>query len=185
LLARSRRQLCWAHLRRDFPALIDRQHAGAAIGRRLLGTSDELFALGDRVRDGTESRKWFRGHVPSWLRANVRAAFEAGRECGCAKTAATCAELLLRERALGTFAYREGVEPTNQAAERALRHAVLWRPNSHGTPSEVGSRFVANILRIVATCRPQGRNVLEFLAECCRAQIRGDSTPSLLSAVTG
>lgn len=183
-LALSRRQLCWAHLRRDFQAMIDRQSAGSEIGRRLLGASDELFALWYRVRDGTESRKWFRGHVHSWLRAKVRAALEAGRECGCAKTAATCAELLLLERALWTFAYREGVEPTNNAAERALRHAVLWRQNSHGTQSEVGSRFVANILSIVATCRQQGRNVLEFLAECCRAQIRGDSTPSLLSAVT-
>jgi len=75
----------------------------------------------------------------------------------------------------------EGVEPTNNAAERALRHAVLWRKASYGTDSEAGSRFVENILTIVATCRQQGRSVLEYLTACCQSAIDGSlCRPSLL-----
>ena len=78
------------------------------------------------------------------------------------------------------FARVEGVEPTNNAAERALRHAVLWRKTSHGTDSEAGSRFVENILSIVATCRQQGRDVLEYLTLCCEAALRGERPPRLI-----
>jgi transposase len=81
---------------------------------------------------------------------------------------------------LWTFVRVEGIEPTNNAAERALRHAVMWRKTSYGTDSEAGSRFVGNILSIVATCRQQGRNVLEFLTQCCQAYIQGAPLPSLL-----
>jgi transposase len=72
------------------------------------------------------------------------------------------------------------VEPTNNAAERALRHAVLWRKTSGGTESEGGSRFAANTLTIVATCRQQGRSVLGFLTTCGQARLQGTRSPSLL-----
>ncbi len=72
-----------------------------------------------------------------------------------------------------------GIEPTDNAAERALRHAVLCRRMSGGTASEWGSRFVERILGVVATCRQRGRNVLEFLAECFRARRAGAPLPSL------
>jgi transposase len=74
----------------------------------------------------------------------------------------------------------EGIEPTNNAVERALRHAVLWRNTSHGTNSEAGSRFVENILSIVATCRQQGRDVLDYLSLSCEAALRGDRSPRLI-----
>ena len=93
----------------------------------------------------------------------------AGTAYGCAKTEATCDELSSLEQALWTFAYREGVEPTNNAAERALRHAVLWRKTSGGTDSATGSRFVERILGVVATCRQQDRNVWDYLTDCHRA----------------
>ena len=83
--------------------------------------------------------------------------------------------MLAVEPALWTFVRVEGIEPTNNAAERALRHAVLWRKASHGTDSETGSRFVEKILTVVATCRQQGRNVLECLTGCCRAALEGTS----------
>ena len=88
-------------------------------------------------------------------------------------------ELLAVEPALWTCVRVEGIEPTNNAAERALRHAVLWRKGSHGTDSETGSRFVENILTVVATCRQQGRNVLECLTGCCRAALEGTPRVSL------
>jgi transposase len=103
-----------------------------------------------------------------------------GIACGCTRTAGVCRELLNLEPALWTFLRVEGVEPTNNAAERALRHAVLWRKSSSGTASAKGSRYVASILTVVATCRQQGRNVLEFVTSCCQARLQGRTTPSLL-----
>jgi transposase len=73
-----------------------------------------------------------------------------------------------------------GIEPTNNAAVPALRHAVLWRKSSGGTASEWGSRFVERVLSVVATCRQQGRNVLEFLTGCFRVRLEGRPAPSLI-----
>jgi transposase len=178
------RQICWAHLVRDFQAMVDRRDAGGPIGEELLCCAEDLFTWWYRVRDGTMSRSTFQRYVAE-LRPWVRSQLEAGTVCGCAKTAGTCREVLAVEAALWTFVRVEGVEPTNNAAERALRHAVLWRKTSYGTESEAGSRFVANILSVVATCRQQGRNVLEYLTECCESYVRGERTPSLLPMVGG
>src|SRR5438445_9992080 len=89
--------------------------------------------------------------------------------------------LLEGEEHLWTFLRVRGIEPTNNAAERALRHAVLGRKSSGGTASEWGSRFVERVLSVAATCRQQGRNVLEFLTACFRAPTSGGPAPSLLS----
>jgi transposase len=164
--------------------MIDRQNSGSAIGQRLLDLSDRMFTWWHRVRDGTLCRSSFQVYIGG-LRDEVFEVLTQGAACGCAKTAATCRDLISHERRLWAFAWREGVEPTNNAAERALRHAVLWRKSSQGTDSEAGSRFVENILTIVATCRQQGRNVLECVAECCRAHLRGHGLPSLLPEGAG
>jgi len=174
-----RRQFCWSHLRRDFQAMIDRQNSGAAIGIRLLGLSDRMFAWWHRVRDGTLNRSSFQVYI-SGLRAEVRAALSQGATCGCPKTAATCRDLLAHEPKLWTFVWHEGVEPTNNAAERALRHAVLWRKGSGGTDSGRGSRFVERVLSVRETCRQQGRGLLVYLAECCQARLEGRAAPCLL-----
>ena len=173
------RQVCWAHLIRDFQAMVDRANAGSAIGEELLCCAEELFTWWYRVRDGTLSRSTFQRYVAE-LRPWVRSQLVAGSVCACAKTAGTCKELLAIEPALWTFAGVQGVEPTNNAAERALRHAVLWRKTSYGTESETGSRFVENILSIVATCRQHGCSVLSFLTACCQARLHGTRSPSLL-----
>lgn len=175
-----RRQLCWAHLRRDFQAMIDRGGAAALIGRKLLGHSDSLFTWWHRVRDGTLARSTFQSYVLSWLRAEFRNDLGEGTRCACSKTAATCRELEKLEPALWTFVRHEGIEPTNNASERTLRHAVQWRKTSYGTDSAAGSHFVENILTVVATCRQQGRHVLDYLTSCCRAATCGTPAPSLL-----
>jgi transposase len=174
-----RHQLCWAHLRRDFQAMIDRGGAGAAVGERLLEYSEVLFEWWHRVRDGTWARATLRRSV-SGLRAAVREEVETGVHCACPKTAATCRELLAMELALWTFVRVEGIEPTNNAAERALRHAVQWRKTSYGTESAVGSHFVETLLSVVATCRQQERPVLDYLTQCCQALYAGTEPPSLL-----
>lgn len=175
----ERRQVCWAHLRRDFQAMIDRGGAAASLGRDLLGVADDLFFFWPRVRDGTWRRQRFREQAAAW-RAELRALLERGTRCGCAKTAATCREVLALEPALWTFASVPGVEPTNNAAERALRHAVQWRKTSYGTDSAAGSRFVESILTAVASCRQQGRDVLAFVTACCEALRHNTMPPSLI-----
>lgn len=180
VLPLERRQVCWAHLRRDFQAMIDRQGAGAGVGEDLLLLSDAVFRDWRRVRDGTLRRATFARRAERWYRPDVRAALEAGTACGCAKTAATCRELLAVEPALWTFARAEGVEPTNNAAERALRGPVLWRKGSYGTDSAAGSRFVEAILTAVASCRQQGREALDFVAACCQALQHHTPPPSLV-----
>jgi transposase len=89
------------------------------------------------------------------------------------------------EEHLWTFLRVRGIEPTNNAAERALRHAVLWRKSSGGTASEWGSRFVERVLSVAATCRQQGRDVLEFLTECFRNHLMDHPPPSLLASRVG
>jgi transposase len=175
------RQVCWAHLRRDFQAMIDRDGDGAEVGRRLLWQSNKLFEAWHKVRDGTIRRSTFLQTV-SWLRPMVRSSLERGAACACPKTASTCGELLRLWDCLWTFTRVEGVEPTNNAAERAIRHAVIWRRISGGTDSEAGSRFVERMLSAVATCRQQDRGVLRYLTSCLEAALRGRSIPSLMPA---
>ncbi len=99
-----------------------------------------------------------------------------------AKTVRTCQQLLKVEPALWTFVTTEGVEPTNNAAERALRPAVLWRKNSFGSQSAEGSLFVSRMLTVVTSLRAQNRPVLEYLVQACRAARQNKSAPSLLPA---
>jgi transposase len=175
------RQICWSHLVRDFQAMIDRGGAGEATGRVLLRLAKRMFRWWHRVRDGTIDRQRFQ-KLAARLRREVKAALEGGQSCGCTKTAATCFEILKVEEALWTFVHVEGVEPTNNGPERALRHAVIWRRISGGTDSVHGSRFVERMLTVVATCRQQKRNVLDYLCSCFEADLRGGKAPSLLPA---
>jgi transposase len=177
------RQICRAHLRRDFQAMIDRGGGGETIGRRLLSLSNRLFRHWHRVRDGTLEWGLFQERM-SRLRREVKHALEEGSRCTCAKTAATCFEILKVEEGSWTFARVKGIEPTNNAVERALRHAVIWRRISGGTDSTGGSRFVERMLTVVATCRQQGRNVLDYLSTCFEAGCRGQAVPSLLRVTT-
>jgi transposase len=176
------RQICWAHLRRDFQAMIDRGGDGAKIGERLLLLSNQLFSHWHRVRDGTLKWSSFQERM-RYLRREVKQALEDGVRCPCAKTAATSFEMLKVEEGLWTFARVKGVEPTNNAVERALRHAVIWRRISGGTDSPDGSRFVERMLTVVATCRQQGRSVLEYLSSCFEADRHCQAIPSLLPTV--
>jgi transposase len=166
------RQICWSHLERDFQAMIDRGGPGEATGRTLLRLAKRMFRWWHRVRDGTIDRRRFQT-IAARLRREVKRALEAGQSCGCVKTAATCFEILKVEEGLWTFVRVEGIEPTNNASERALRHAVIWRRISGGTDSADGSRFVERMLTVVATCRQQKRNVLDYLSSCFEAHLRG------------
>ena len=105
---------------------------------------------------------------------------QAGSRCGVPKTTGTCRDILKRREALWTFVQVEGVEPTNNTAERSIRPGVLWRKGSFGTQSAAGSRFVESMMTVVATLKQQQRNVLEYLTAAHEAALRGEAAPSLL-----
>ena len=125
------------------------------------------------------TRRWLQRRIEADLRPDVAAELRRGSGCGCATTAATCRELLTWEPALWTIAYQEGVEPTNNRAERALRPALLWRKRSFGCHSEDGCRFVERLLTVVQTLRLQGRDVLEYLQAALTAHRHGLPAPKL------
>jgi transposase len=175
------RQLCWAHLLRDFEAMRGRGGRSEEIGDALLAQAHQMFAWWHRVREGTLKRSSFRSYM-SPLRQEVERLLEAGSRCGVPKTEGTCRDILKRCEALWTFVQVEGVEPTNNAAERSIRPGVLWRKGSFGTQSAAGSRFVESMLTVVATLKQQQRNVLEYLTAACEAALRGEAAPSLLPA---
>jgi transposase len=177
-----RRQLCWAHLKRDFQAFVDRGGESSIIGNLLLERVKSMFELWHRARDGTLSRADFQGAMQP-IQAEVKSLLEIGTLLGHSRTRKTCQNILNLEPALWTFVTQEGVEPTNNAAERPLRRGVIWRRRSFGTQSEAGSVFVERILTAVTTLRQQQRDVLDFLTEACQAKICGDHAPSLLPVI--
>jgi transposase len=175
------RQLCWSHLLRDFEAIRGRGGASEAIGDALLEQAHQMFTWWHRVRDGTLKRSTFRSYMTP-LRREVERLLEAGSQCGVAKTEGTCCEMLKRRQALWTFVQVEGVEPTNNSAERAVRPGVQRRKMSFGTQSEAGSRFIESMMTVVTTLKQQKRNVLEYLTVAHEAALRGEAPPSLLPA---
>ena len=173
------RQLCWSHLARDFQGMVDRADAGTKWGRALLAESEKMFKWWAQVKDGTLTRSVFeRRMVP--VEAEVGRLLRKASVCDAAKTSGMATEILKLESALFTFVGVEGIEPTNNAAERAIRHAVLWRKGSFGTHSEAGSRYVERILTVVQTCRAQKRGVFQFLIDTINAHLCGLAPPSLL-----
>jgi transposase len=173
------RQLCWAHLKREFLAWSQRAGETARIGHALLAVEKQLFVLWYRARDGTVAWADFQvAMLP--LMARVSTLLQEGVAGADTKTQGTCRNLLKREAALWTFVWESEVEPTNNRAERPLRRAVLWRRRSFGTQSAAGSQFVERILTVVTTLRQQQRDVLDYLTAACTAAIRKEPAPSLL-----
>lgn len=172
------RQFCWSHLRRDFIAISERDGESKRIGSALVEETDRMFGWWKRVRDGTLSRASFRIYMRSLIR-RVDGHLDEGSKCGDAKTQRTCKKLLKAKIALWTFVRIKGVEPTNNSAERAVRHGVLVRKLSGGTKSEAGSRYVERLLTAHATLRLQRRPILPFLVEACQARLRRSTPPSL------
>lgn len=175
----SLRQICWAHLKRDFQKIVDRDGAGAAIGEWGLREIARIFALWRDFRAGLLDRRDLRrALVP--IRARVGRLLRRGANSEEKKTARFCRRVLKLWPALWTFARVEGVDPTNNHAERCLRPAVLWRKGSFGTQSESGNRFVERLLTTAQSLRLQGRLVLDFVETAIRAKMVGGPAPSLL-----
>jgi transposase len=178
----ERRALCHAHLKRDFQALVDRGGEAAPLGRWGLAEIERLFGLWHRFRAGEFDRPELRRRLIP-LQARLGRLLGRGQESPDRKAAGLCRELSKWWAALWTFARVEEAEPTNNAAERALRPAVLWRKGSFGCDSAAGSRFAERLLTVVATCRQQGRPLLDLLVAAGEAALQGLAPPSLLPAL--
>ena len=151
----------------------------AEIGDGLLEQVKEIFEVWRALKDGDLSREGFQQKMEP-VQARVKELIQGGVACDQAKTRRTCENLLKHEISLWTFVREEGVEPTNNNAERPLRRAVMWRRKSFGTQSESGSRFVERILTAVTSLRQQGRDVLEYLTSACESLTRGSNSICLL-----
>ena len=175
-----RLQWCWAHLKRDFQALIDTGDAQAKrLGHDLMRPTRALFHHWARYRDGTLT--WARlKRLASPIRREIDHLLLRGVFSGNRRLHGMCNPLYDHRGSLWTFLKVEGIEPTNNAAERALRHPVIWRKLSFGTQSAAGSRFVETLLSVVETCRQQGRNVFAVVTQAVASHFAGQATPPLL-----
>ena len=177
------RQFCWAHLLRKFVGFSELKGKAGRIGDQLVDKTLLMFKWWHRIRDGTLKRRTFQRRMIK-LRIEIEDLLIEGEVYGHEHMAGTCKRIIEQSEYLWTFVDHEDVPPTNNAAERAIRRAVLWRKGCFGTQSKTGSRFVERILTVAATCRQQGRGILEFLVHSRQAHLDGSSTPSLLAAQT-
>jgi len=177
--ATRRWQMCLAHIERNCEKICERSGPSKVIGKKAIDEFDRVFALWGSFKDGEIDRDGMKqGIVP--IRARMGKILKEGAECGNSKTENTCKGISARFQSLWTFVREDGVEPTNNCSERALRPGVRWRRVSFGTQSSSGSRFVERVLTTIETCKRQGRNALEFMTDSVKAMFHGKPPPSLL-----
>jgi transposase len=167
-------------LKRDFKAISE---AGGAIGRiglELYGLAKKILKMRKRVRDGTLQWGTFQKRMVP-LMGRVEELLEQAAGCKCALSG-KCRRIIKYREYLWTFVHDQSVDPTNNLAERIVRQGVLWRKSSFGTQSERGARYVERILTACATCRLQGRSIIEYLREACRCHLNDIPVPSLIKS---
>ena len=182
-----RRQICWAHIKRDFTAMAERSGASAQVGQRLLELEKQLFEQWHRWREGQINRqelKTFttpiRQEIETVLHQASDLGFVKGEKTPWASTVRSCREILKVAPALWTFLEHPDVEPTNNAAERALRPAVIHRKLSYGVQSQRGALCQSRLLTVTTSLKQQGRDVMAFLVDAWEAHKSGQPAPSLL-----
>ena len=187
-LPTQQRQLCWAHLIRDLTAIAERPGASAEFGAQLLELQQQLFGHWHRYKDGTidwpalqQSCRPIRQAFEATLRRVVELGYQRGERTPWASTVRTCQQLQKVRGGLWTFLKTRGIEPTNNAAERALRQSVIQRKISQGVQSRQGAICRSRLLTVTTTLRQQGRDVWKFLEQAWIAHHRGGVMPSLLS----
>ena len=152
------------------------------LGYDLRRATCKLFEHWANYRDGTITRAaLLRRMAP--VRREVDRLLLRGAESGNRRIQGMCRELYDHRQWLWTFLRHEGIEPANNAAERSLRHAAIWRKLSFGTQSAGGSRFVETMLTVIETCRQQRRSAFAFVTDAVEAHLAHQPAASLLSGV--
>ncbi len=176
----SGRQICWAHLKRDFQKLADLDENTKVMGQAGLEAVKDVFGVWKDFKNGEIARVELRSRLQP-ARMRLQDALVLGSQGTDDKTKRFCRRMLKVYDALWTFAVIEGVEPTNNHAERMVRPGVLWRKRSFGNHSDDGCRFTERILTTVQTLRLQKRPVLDYLRRAVVACRAGNTTPALLT----
>jgi transposase len=177
-------QLCWSHLIRDFTALAELKEGGQATGEGALAVAAELFTHWHAFRAGAIDRATLQQRLRP-PQARLCRLLRRARDSGHWKGAGLARDLLRQWPSLWTFARVAGVEPTNNAAERAVRPGVLWRKRSFGNQGASGRAFVERLLTVAGSLRLQGRSVFAYLQAAVRAGRAGGTAPSLLPEEAG
>ena len=175
------RQICWAHLLRKFVSFSERDGPAGRFGRELLEYAGLVFEYWQGFRDGQLTREELAGWLAP-VRRHFERTLEAAAKADVARLSGACADILAHQEALWRFVNEEGVEPTNNHAERELREFVLWRKRSFGAQSERGERFAERVMTVARTARKQGKAVLEFLVRSIEARQEGTAAPQLIGA---
>jgi transposase len=173
------RQICWAHLKRNWEKLRERGGAAQRVADACLLLKDRVFEQWHLFRGGGLTRGQLDDRLAP-LALELLAVLQRGERSRDGKTARCCARILDVYPALWTFVVVEGVEPTNNHAERVQRLAVLYRKNCFGCHSNAGCRFVERLLTVVQTLRLQQRPVLQYLKETLTAHRTGQAIPKLV-----
>ena len=178
------RQLCWAHLIRDFKLWTEYGGQSGKSGQALVDLSKTIFVGWHQFKEQQYSRERLRRKMRP-LQVQVASHLRRVAASNAQKPAGMAKHILNLEPALWTFLRVPDLEPTNNVAERTIRHAVLMRKSSFGTDSEEGSRYVERMLTTMASLRLQNGNVLEFLTASIAAHRRGERGPSLVPHAQG
>jgi len=179
---KEQRQYCWAHLDRDFCKMAGRSGVSKIIGNALMTLTDTLFHHWHLFIDGKISRRQLRARIRR-LREKILVQLRRGKRARNSATAGTCRTLLKYEKSLWLFAKIDGIEPTNNLAERLIRTLVIWKKTSFGTQSKKGSTYMERIMSVVATCKLQHRNILEYLTQAVQCFVEKTKPPSLLPEI--
>lgn len=174
-----KRQLCWAHLKRNWEKMAERGGKAKIIAQACLSVQERVFELWHLFRGGGCTRSEMDDRMAP-LMLELLEVLRSGLRSHDCKTQRFCARLEAVFPALWTFVVIEGVDPTNNHAERVQRRAVLWRRRSFGCHSAQGCRFVERILTVVQTLRLQKRSVVQFLHEAIAAHRSGQKSPKLV-----
>jgi len=176
------KQYCWSHLDRDFEKIAEREDIDRKIGQRLKEEADEVFLYWRYFQEGLLTRRELQKHMEVFVIAPVTALLilAAQGEGWSAKTRGTCKRILSGFECLWRYLYHEGVEPTNNLAERDLRPSVIQRKLSYGTQSEAGNIFTERILTVVVSFKKQAKDTFKYLVSCFDAHSRDAPIPSPL-----
>jgi len=182
IFADDQRQLCWAHLTRDFRRLSESAIDNIArIGKELLAEKDKLFEQWYTFKEKQITRECLQRNCEPIARAIENKLTAISYTEPTLKAAGTCKNILKHNEALWTFIREEGIEPTNNHAEQQIRPAVIWRKISFGSQSPLGSQFIAHLSTVIATAKKQSINVWDFLQRIILATMNQQHIPSLVS----